>query len=707
MILRLPFLFRLSYHLLVLAGLLSQALTGALNAMILALGFGALIFSFFGERLRLHLVLSRGMGNLAAVIALVFALLDYFLISGDLIIASAHMVILIQAVRLFSLNGNRDYYQLYGLSFFGLISAAGLTFSLSFIVFFLFYLLMLTWTLILHHFKEATERAGLGPTAGLHASGVTLVTARFFMTVSLIALLSFFITLAFFYTIPRIGFGYLRSQNRLRHLSGFSTTVDLGVFGPVLLDPQIVMRVEVPQGKASQRTAPVRWRGMAFDYYDGRSWKSGAPFDRLIRSEGSGVFRIRKRPTTRHVLEQVFYVEPLDIDVAFSAPGIFSLSGRFHYLRANRMGIIKLPSYGRRGARLKYGVQSEIASTDHGREIHPSEPPAEDEQDFSLQVPEGSEQIRLLAERVAGDLERDSEKVEAIETFLKQQYTYSLDVERNPAHRPIDDFLFYQKRGYCEHFATAMTLMVRSLGIPARLVSGFLGGEWNEFGGYYLVRQKNAHTWVEVYLPQWGWVTFDPTPPGASREPTLPIMASLFKFIDALRLKWNRYVINYQLKDQIAVVRTAHRKSIHLRRIGRHMVEALKIHCHRWFRKVPPLGKILILFLSVLGGGGILYLILKKWRKWFIPAGGVNRQPIRVAFYRELIKILEGRGFSREEGVTPLEYARQVIRSNGPAYGGVLSITQLYNRHRFGRVEISSSEMAYIRSTLNELRNLP
>ncbi len=707
MILTFPFLFRLSYHLLVLAGFLSLALTEALNSLILAFGFTAWISSFFKETRRPGLVLSKGVGNGAALTALVFGLLDYFLMSGDLVIASAHFLVFIQAIKLFSLNDNRDYYQLYGLSFFGLVSAAGLTSSLSFVFSFLFYLLMLTWTLILHHFKEETDRSGLGSKTGSPYSASSFLSARFLMSVSLIALLSFFMTLTFFYAIPRIGFGYLRSQRDGRRLSGFSKTIDLGVFGPVKLDPKVVMRIEVTQGRELLGMAPVHWRGMVFDYYDGRSWKNCMPSDRIVRSGPDGAFRIREKTNTRPIVEQVFYMEPLDIDVVFSYPGIFSLSASFPYLTANRMGIVKLPLLTRGGARLKYTVRSEISLTQKGRELNTMGSPTGDNWDSFLQLPEQSEDIRRLAHEVAEGFRGDFQRVEALERFLREEYTYSLNVKRNPAHTPIHDFLFHQKRGYCEHFATAMTLMVRALGIPARLISGFYGGEWNDFGKYYLVQQRDAHTWVEVYFPTMGWVTFEPTPPGLAERPSLPIMKGFLQFVDSLRLKWNRYIINYRLKDQITVVRTVHRRGIRLKAVGRRILQALRVHYHLWSRKAPPWQRTLALVLTVLGISGILYVMLKKWQSLSISKGRAKPQSIKVEFYRAMIKILEGRGLSRADGITPLEFAHQVIRSNGPNYNGVLHITHFYNRLRFGGVQLSHQEMGQIRSTLKNLQSLP
>src|SRR6202008_3744488 len=108
---------------------------------------------------------------------------------------------------------------------------------------------------------------------------------------------------------------------------------------------------------------------------------------------------------------------------------------------------------------------------------------------------------------------------------------------------PLEDFLFVQRRGHCEYFATALAILLRTQGIPTRVVNGFFGGEWNEFGGYYAVRQGDAHAWVEGYFPEAGWVMFDPTP-------TAPLSrGGIFGFFDRLydaaRIRWFTYVIDY------------------------------------------------------------------------------------------------------------------------------------------------------------------
>lgn len=102
-------------------------------------------------------------------------------------------------------------------------------------------------------------------------------------------------------------------------------------------------------------------------------------------------------------------------------------------------------------------------------------------------------------------------KVEAIERRLRTEYRYSLDYERTPRHDPVLDFLEVHREGHCEYFAAAMALLVRASGIPARVVGGYRLGERNTVGGWWIVREKNAHAWVEVWLDD-GWRTFDPTP---------------------------------------------------------------------------------------------------------------------------------------------------------------------------------------------------
>jgi len=161
--------------------------------------------------------------------------------------------------------------------------------------------------------------------------------------------------------------------------------------------------------------------------------------------------------------------------------------------------------------------------------------------------------ISDLAARVMGT-GTAGERARRLESHLTESYSYTLNFVGRSTENPIEDFLFRYKSGQCEYFASAMVLMLRSQGVPARLVTGFLGGEYNPFEGYYIVRENNAHAWVEAYLPGEGWRIFDPTPPAGrpseGNEGGLLLARQAWDFV---LFRWDRYVLTFGLYDQIRI----------------------------------------------------------------------------------------------------------------------------------------------------------
>src|SRR4029077_16256678 len=127
---------------------------------------------------------------------------------------------------------------------------------------------------------------------------------------------------------------------------------------------------------------------------------------------------------------------------------------------------------------------------------------------------------------------------------------------------PLSDFLFNVRTGHCEYFATAMTVLLRTHGIAARVVNGFLPGEYNETAGAYTVRQSDAHSWVEVYFPETrAWVTFDPTPSAGRAAPTHTGLAASFgKYAEAFELIWFQYVVGYDKQEQRSLATSLNNK---------------------------------------------------------------------------------------------------------------------------------------------------
>jgi transglutaminase-like putative cysteine protease len=177
--------------------------------------------------------------------------------------------------------------------------------------------------------------------------------------------------------------------------------------------------------------------------------------------------------------------------------------------------------------------------------------------DYYLQLPPVLDQrFRDLAYAIVGDARTPLERARRIAQHLRRNYRYTLDLPPVSRENPIESFLFETRRGHCEYFATAMTLLARAVGLPARHVNGYVGGDYNDFGDFYAVRQSHAHSWVEVWLPTDGaagrWVTFDPTPAsGLPPDRSGGLWASLLALVDSLRMFWYRHVIDYDLEAQL------------------------------------------------------------------------------------------------------------------------------------------------------------
>ena len=156
--------------------------------------------------------------------------------------------------------------------------------------------------------------------------------------------------------------------------------------------------------------------------------------------------------------------------------------------------------------------------------------------------------IPRLAEEIAASANNNYDKARAVETYLRTRFTYTLQLPRTVPHDPLANFLFERRRGHCEYFASSMAVMLRTLGIPSRVVNGFRTGEFNDLTSQYLVRASNAHSWVEAYFPAYGWIAFDPTP--ATSVPIRTGWSRVALYVDAMASFWREWVVNYDAGHQ-------------------------------------------------------------------------------------------------------------------------------------------------------------
>jgi len=287
---------------------------------------------------------------------------------------------------------------------------------------------------------------------------------------------------------------------------GFSDVMDLRARGA--LSDEIMFRVRAPFASL--------WRAEAFDTFDGSTWtRSGSPLVPLA-SNGDGGYDVdgTPGPSVGRTLVQTFFIEQQQPNVLFAAAAPRTVYFPAGGLRSDRDGSIRSPIFLDEG--LVYSVESTVptATPDELRSLgRVSGASARRSAERVLQLPTTLPQrVRDLSGRITAGAPSEYDAVMAVQTWLQTNTQYDLTVPREPdGVDAVDEFLFVTRRGFCEHIAAAMAVLLRADGIPTRIVTGYGPGERNPFTGYYEVRGSDAHAWVEVYYPRYGWVPYDPT----------------------------------------------------------------------------------------------------------------------------------------------------------------------------------------------------
>ncbi len=173
-----------------------------------------------------------------------------------------------------------------------------------------------------------------------------------------------------------------------------------------------------------------------------------------------------------------------------------------------------------------------------------------------LQLPENfDERISQFTAQITNGKTNRYEKAKAVETYLQNNFGYTLDLKAG-GDQPLSDFLFNVREGHCEYFASSMAIMLRTQGIATRVVNGFQTGEYNAAAGVYVVKQKDAHSWVEVYFPKENaWIPFDPTPfagrtDAANAAASNGIVGKFNTYLVALETFWIQYFVAYDNQEQ-------------------------------------------------------------------------------------------------------------------------------------------------------------
>lgn len=437
-------------------------------------------------------------------------------------------------------------------------------------------------------------------------------------------------------------------EDAYRGMTGLGESMTPGNISALAQSDAVAFRVRF-DGRVPS-TAALYWRGPVFGRFDGRTWgfrlAPRQPAPEVTERSNPVSYSMTLEPHNKHwLLALATPAEPF-------ALGSLSVDGELVSVKPVR-------------ERKRYRLTSFLNTRQSGLAVV-------DRRETSSLPEHGNPRARELARKWRA-LPPARRIEEALALFREQAFFYTLRPPRL-GDDAIDAFLFDTRRGFCEHYAGAFTFLMRAAGLPARVVTGYQGGEYNPLGGYFLVRQRNAHAWSEVWLDGEGWRRVDPTaviPPGRVVVPQenllsrpslagsigLPVggvlergVRLLTRGLDALNNRWNEWVLGYGGEQQQQF----------LRRLGLDRLSATEMG------------------LALVGGVAGLLSIIAAWMFW----RRGSRDPVVDAYGRYCAR-LAGRGLQRHAHEGPWDYYHRVAAARPAAADQARLITGLYSRLRY------------------------
>jgi transglutaminase-like putative cysteine protease len=660
-------------------------------------------------------------------------------------------LVILQLIKLFEQRSNRDYGQAIVLGLLLMVAAAINTASLVFGLVLLAYLLVGLYTSLLFDLKEEADRVRAATTVieppapadarRRHQQSLSRSLRRL---TGVISGVGGAMAIAVFVLFPRWGTGGMIPQIELRStqtLTGFSDRVGFQQVARIQQNEQVVAHVRVHHnGQLVEGTEPLLLRGVTLDAYTGNSQGPGgrwqwmrSPVQEQAKDARRGAWltlaepgadewrqEVRLLPTGTHALfalpgavriqmtrrdTSLVYtptdealrlqdriVAPVEYEVVsrgtLSLPPSGRDEGRMSLRRLQRLlpQVARRPPLANIDPRIgQYARRPEVSGSNAQGPLHEQRP---------ISVP-----THELDEAIATNIER----------HLTEQFTYTLDLtdtQRVESQDPIVGFLYDFRRGHCEYFAGAMTIMCQDLGLTARMVVGFLCDEYNTFTDSYVVRQSHAHAWVEVLLPDGSWRSFDPTSSreagGGTRQQlgALAQLAGRFRhLLDYLEESWATNVVAYDGATRDALIDEMNQQ------ITESAVESSQ-SLFDMRQYVEGLGSFLashvigpIAIVLVTGGvGAIVWHLVRQWRLrrkalriglQSLPPREQKRLARQLGFYDELLQVLERRRITRAAHLTPLEFSRSLSFLPLEAADAIHRLTRIFYRVRYGQAELS------------------
>ncbi|MBZ5677455.1 MAG: DUF3488 and transglutaminase-like domain-containing protein [Acidobacteriia bacterium] len=636
-------------------------------------------------------------GRVVAALTLLyigFYPIDYYYISDGFLPAAVHLIFFLGCVKILTAKTLRDFTFVKVIAAMALLAAAVLSVSLTFFAFLAVFLL---FTIATFSSGEVVRATRLFVSSGetrrtLSRSGLRAFPRRLGMLSLGLFGGILVLTGGVFFVLPRTArAAFQRFVPERYHLPGFSNEVTLGEIGEIKQSSTPVMHV-LSQGDGF---LAVRWRGAALTHFDGKRWFNLPAVEERLRTEGRRVVLHDGPPQPGRRIEYEIRLSDIASNVLFVAGTPESMIIDVPVVSRSSSGTLSVPRIN--GAGLRYAVSSLLTEEASSAQLSP------DARVEALALPPVDDRIRRLALDMTAGLATGDEKARALERRLRHDYGYTLELLPAPVADPLATFLFARKKGHCEYFASAMAVMLRTLGIPSRVVTGFLGGVYNPMTGWQVVRASDAHSWVEAWLPRRGWVTFDPTPPDPSPS-SVSLWTRAGLVVDAADQFWQDWVVGYDFERQIM--------------LAARMQESGRNFRFPWFGDaaaqmetgvraartyvVEILAAFTMAALAILYGPTLWRKLRADLRVRRAQRGDAQASDATL-LYERMLRVLERRGLQKPPWLTPAEFARVLPTSELSML--VEDLTGAYNQFRFGGRRDAAPRMVHLLRRIETLES--
>jgi len=639
--------------------------TGA--AILARLGIAAGLFRF---------ALSERAATLLAIAYIGFYPLDYFYLSEEFLTSTVHLVFFISAVLLLKASSARDYRLLELVAFLQMLAGSVLSVNALYLAFLASFLLSATAAL-----ASGEVRAKLD--SGTKTAYATLNGAR--RGLAFLSVFAFVAILAtgavFFVLLPRTAHAALQHLIPSRfHLPGFANEVTLGQIGQIRMSSTPVMHTRVYNNVDG---VDLKWRGTTLSQFDGKRW-----FNEVDGGEPVLVEKRQARLAQLEQLQRPGRRARYEVQLKSATDDVLFFLGLPELLIIDAPQILRTAASGFRTGGLAYSSRYEAQSFLDS----PATPPVEypvlsgEMRRVHLQLPLMDPAIGRLARETTQHALAPEAKARTIETYLRTRYGYSTQLLPAPVADPIAHFLFVRREGHCEYFASSMAIMLRTLGIPSRVATGFQSGTYNPISEWYLIRASDAHAWVEAWIEGRGWVTFDPTP-SAPPPDQLALWHTAAMYLDAMEIFWQDWVMSYDLERQLIIAN----------KIGQNMrlpawtgQTPAQYARQLWDTAISAIdGKMAVALVMAVAVAWLTWWFAPKfWMLWRRRRGDelLRMRPAAASdatlLYERLLEAMRRQGNEKPAWLTPREFARTLRHS--PHAQLVNEATEIYHELRFG-----------------------